>query len=289
MPSEVLPLLKEHGIRLSKSSGQHLVMDPAVLERMVGYAELSRDDTVLEIGTGLGNLTELLAERAGKVISVERDKRLLDIAREKLRNHSNIKLILGDALKIKLPDFQKVVANIPYAISSDLTFRLLERRFKLAVLMYQKEFAERLVGIPGSEDYGRLTVNVYYRAKAELLDEVPREVFFPQPEVTSTIVRLWPREPPFKVVDERVFSNLTRALFQHRRQRVRNALLHSFEEVFPGSGLAKDKRRALIDETLPKDFSESRVMDMKPEDIGKIANVLSETSDSSGKNLRPKS
>jgi 16S rRNA (adenine1518-N6/adenine1519-N6)-dimethyltransferase len=255
MSGELLTLLKERGIRLSKRSGQHLVMDPTVLERMVEYAELSRDDTVLEIGAGLGNLTELLAARAGKVRAIEKDKRLLDLAMEKLRNQANIKLILGDALKVSLPDFQKVVANIPYSISSDLTFKLLEKRFRLAVLMYQKEFAERLVAKPGSENYGRLTVNVYYRATAELLDDVPPEAFFPQPEITSTIVRIRPRGPPFNVENERVFSSLTRALFQHRRQRVRNALLHSFEEVFPIKGLKKDKRRALVDKALPKELS----------------------------------
>lgn len=289
MLSEVLPLLKEHGIRLSKRSGQHLVMDPTVLERMVEYAELSRDDTVMEIGAGTGNLTELLARRAGRVVAVEKDKQLFDLARERLRGQSNVKLILGDALKIDLPDFQKVVANIPYAISSDLTFRLLEKNFKLAVLMYQKEFAERLVAKPGSGNYSRLTVNVYCRATAELLDEVPPEAFFPQPEITSTIVRIRPREPPFKIENERVFSSLTRALFQHRRQRVRNALLHSFEEVFSWKGLEKDKRRALVDEALPKELSEARVMDLPPEKIGEIANFLAKSSDLRGGGPGPKS
>jgi len=289
MSSELLTLLKARGVRLSKRSGQHLVVDPTVLERMIEYAELSRDDTVLEIGAGLGNLTELLAARAGDVVAIEKDKRLIDLAREKLRGHANVKLILGDALKVPLPDFQKVVANIPYSISSDLTFKLLEKRFQLAVLMYQKEFAERLVAKPSSENYGRLTVNVYYRATAELLDEVPPEAFLPQPEIISTIVRLRPRGPPFNVKNEHVFSSLTRALFQHRRQRVRNALLHSFDEVFPRKGLEKDKRRTLIDETLPKEFSNTRVMDLTPEEIGAIANLLAVSPDLRGDNPRPKS
>ncbi|MEW5994653.1 MAG: rRNA adenine N-6-methyltransferase family protein, partial [Candidatus Zixiibacteriota bacterium] len=163
--SEVLIELERSGIRLSKREGQHLVMDPALLERMVEYGEISQEDTVLEIGAGVGNITELLARRAGKVIAVEKDARLYRLTKARLRKTRNVELVLGDALKIPMPEFNKVVANIPYSISSDLTFSLLERPFKLAVLMYQKEFARRLVAEPGSDDYGRLTVNVYCKAK----------------------------------------------------------------------------------------------------------------------------
>ncbi|TEU15452.1 MAG: 16S rRNA methyltransferase, partial [Hadesarchaea archaeon] len=158
--------------------------------------------------------------------------------------------------------------------SSDITFRLLKRKFELAILMYQREFAERLVAKPGSDDYGRLTVNAYYRASVELLGEVPPEAFFPQPKVTSAIVRLKPREPPFDVADESMFFNVVRALFQHRRQRVRNALYRSFGEVFPGVKVSKVKRRATIDQKLPKALAETPVIDLAPEKFGVIANLL---------------
>ena len=271
---QTLALLRKHGIRLSKRAGQHQVIDPIVLEQMVDYAELSCDDLVLEVGAGIGNLTLLLARRAGMVISVERDRRLIKVLGERLRGHSNVELLCGDALRIELPKFNKVVANLPYGISSDITFRLLEHKFELAVLMYQREFAERLVARSGSDDYGRLTVNAYYRASVELLEEVPPEAFFPQPKVTSAIVRLRPREPPFKAKKEQVFFNVVRALFQHRRQRVRNALYRSFGEVFLGVKISKAKRRAMIDQRLPKALAEARVMDLAPEKFGVIANLL---------------
>jgi 16S rRNA (adenine1518-N6/adenine1519-N6)-dimethyltransferase len=274
MLSETLELLREHGIRLSKRTGQQQVVDAGILERMVDYAEVSRSDVVLEIGAGIGNLTLLLAQRADEVIAVERDKRLIKILKKRLEKYPNVELLCGDALRVQLPEFKKVVANLPYSISSDITFRLLERKFELAVLMYQREFAKRLVAKPGSDDYSRLTVNVHYRASVELLDEVPPEAFFPQPKVTSSIVRLRPREPPFKVRDERIFFNAVRALFQHRRQRVRNALYHSFEEVLPKSCLSKAERRKLIDEKIPKELSETRVMDLAPDKFAEIANLL---------------
>jgi 16S rRNA (adenine1518-N6/adenine1519-N6)-dimethyltransferase len=241
---------------------------------MVDYARLSHEDVVLEIGAGIGNLTRLLAQRAGKIISIERDRRFTNILREQLRGLSNVQIIYGDALRIELPKFNKVVANLPYGISSDITFRLLEQKFELAVLMYQQEFAERMVAKPGSDDYSRLTVNTYYRARVELLGEVPPEAFVPQPKVTSAIVRLSPREPPFEVVDEKIFFDVVRALFQHRRQRVRNALCHSFDEVFPKRHLSKSERRVFIDKKLPHEIAEARVMDLEPEEFGAIADRL---------------
>ena len=275
MLNQTLATLHRYGIRLSKRAGQHHVVDPTVLEKMVDHAHLSSEDVVLEIGAGMGNLTMLLAQRAGKVISLERDRRFVRVLCEQLKGFSNVQIVQGDALRIELPKFNKVVANLPYGISSDITFRLLKHKFELAVLMYQQEFAKRLVAKPGSDDYGRLTVDAYYRTQVELLDEVPPEAFVPQPKVTSAIVRLRPREPPFEVKSERVFSNVVRALFQHRRQRVRNALYHSFDEVFPKRHLSKFERRALIDEKLPQDIAEARVIDLEPEKFGTIADCLS--------------
>ncbi len=274
MLNQTLTLLRKHGIRLSKRAGQHQVIDPIVLERMMDYAELSHDDIVLEIGAGTGNLTCLLAQRAGKVIAVERDRRFVEILRERLKDCPNVELLCGDALRIEFPEFNKVVANLPYSISSDITFRLLERDFSSAVLMYQREFAERLVAKPGSDEYSRLTVNVYYRAEVELLEEVPPTAFVPQPKVTSSIVRLSPREPPFEVVGKDMFFRVVRALFQHRRQRVRNALHHSFGEIFPDKGMSKAERRSMIDRSLPRGLAEAHVMDLPPEKFGEIADCL---------------
>jgi 16S rRNA (adenine1518-N6/adenine1519-N6)-dimethyltransferase len=274
MLDQTLATLRKYGIKLSRRAGQHQVVDPIVLEKMVDHARLSREDVVLEIGPGIGNLTRLLAQHAGKVISVERDRRFVRVLRAQLRSLRNVQIVHGDALRIEFPKFDKVVANLPYGISSDITFRLLEHKFELAVLMYQREFAERLVANPGSDSYSRLTVNTYYRAQVELLDEVPPEAFVPRPKVTSAIVRLRPREPPFQVKDEQIFFKVVRALFQHRRQRVRNALYHSFEEVFPKKHLSKGERRMFIDEKLPDEIAEARVIDLEPKEFGSIADRL---------------
>ena len=274
MLNQTLATLRMYGIRPSKRSGQHHVVDPIVLEKMVDHAHISHEDVILEIGAGIGNLTRLIAQRAGKVISIERDRRFIRILHGQLRGLSNVQIVHGDALHIELPKFNKVVANLPYGISSDITFRLLEQKFEFAVLMYQQEFAERMVAKPGSDDYSRLTVNTYYRARVELLGKVPPEAFVPQPKVTSAIVRLSPREPPFEVADEKIFFNVIRALFQHRRQRVRNALCHSFDEVFPDVKLRKSQKRELLDKKLPEELVDVRVMDLAPEKFGKITDHL---------------
>ncbi|MEM2419256.1 MAG: 16S rRNA (adenine(1518)-N(6)/adenine(1519)-N(6))-dimethyltransferase RsmA, partial [Candidatus Hadarchaeales archaeon] len=178
---EVLKLLQRRGIRPSKRAGQHFLVVEDVLRRMVEYAELSPQDTVLEIGAGIGNLTTLLAERAGKVLALEKDRRLLPVLRERLSGYDNVELMNVDFLKAELPPFNKVVSNLPFQISSEATFRLLGMKFELAVLTYQREFARRLVASPGSEDYGRLTVAVGMRAEVELMEEVSPACFFPPP------------------------------------------------------------------------------------------------------------
>ena len=274
MGERTLALLRKYRIRPSKRAGQQQVIDIGLLGRMIGYAEVSGEDEVLEVGAGIGNLTRLLAGSARKVIAVERDGRFIKILREQLKGRPNVKIVHGDVLRIELPKFNKVVANLPYGISSEVTFRLLEHDFELAVLMYQWEFAERLIAHPGSTDYGRLTVNVYYRAEVELLEKVLPSAFLPQPKVFSAVVRLRPREPPFKVVDERMFFDVVRALFQHRRQKVRNALYHSFDQVFPDAKLRKSQKRELLDKKLPKEFTDVRVMDLEPEKFGEIADHL---------------
>jgi len=275
MLGQTLQLLRKYGVRLSKRAGQEHVIDSRVLQRMVAHAQLSRRDVVLEIGAGIGNLTRLLAERAGRVIAIESDPRLVEILRDRVEGSGNVEVIRGDALRVEFPSFNKVVANLPYLISSEITFRLLEHPFELAVLTYQKEFAQRLAAKPGSKEYGRLTVMAGYRASIELLEEIPPSAFFPRPKVASAVVRLTPRAKPFEVVDERMFSNVVKALFQHRRKRVRNALYHSFGEIFPGARMSKAEMRAFVDRKLPKGLAEARVMSLEPRRFGEIADLLS--------------
>ncbi|MEM3452534.1 MAG: 16S rRNA (adenine(1518)-N(6)/adenine(1519)-N(6))-dimethyltransferase RsmA [Candidatus Hadarchaeum sp.] len=274
MLTETKRLLCRDGIWLDRRLGQNQVIDASILKKMIDYAEVTKNDKVLEIGAGVGNLTVMLAEAAGTVTAIERDKKLIRILKERLKGRTNVKVLQGDALEMELPEFNKIVSNLPFSISSRITFKLLGLKFDIAVLMFQKEFAERLVASPGSKNYGRLTVNVYYRAKAELLDEVPPSAFFPQPKVSSAIVRLKPRQPPFEIKDEQLFSRVVRALFQHRNQRVRNALLHSFSEIFPKTKMTKNEIKSFIGSTLPGKFLEARVPELTPEDLGEITNLL---------------
>ncbi len=270
-------ILNKYGIRLSKGKGQSHLVDREVLERIVEYADVSERDEVLEIGPGIGNLTRFLLERAGKLNVVEKDNRLIEVLRDRFGESENLKIIRGDVLEVKLPDFEKVVANLPYSISSPVTFRIIERDFDLAVLMYQKEFAERMVASPGSSQYSRLSVGVSYHGEAEILEEVPPDKFLPPPQVNSAIVRFEPRSPSFKVDDEDLFFKVIRGTFGHRRKKLRNGLVYSFEEIFPGAdGFSRARKRKVIDESVPEKFAERRPENITPEEFAIVSNSLNE-------------
>lgn len=268
-------LLRKHELWLSKDRGQSHVVDEGLLKRMVSYANLFQDDVVLEIGPGIGNLTLLLVQEAGKVVAIESDEQLVEVLRQRTADRSNLEIIFGDVLEVELPRFDKVVSNLPFSISSEITFKLLDQDFELGVLMYQKEFAQRMIASPGLSDYSRLTVNVAYRADARILEKVPPSAFFPQPEVESAIVELRPCRPPFDVKDEKLFFRIVRAAFQHRRKKMRNALCYSFEAVFPDLKLSKSEKLAFIDKRLPKKLKNARVEELTPEELGELANMFS--------------
>jgi 16S rRNA (adenine1518-N6/adenine1519-N6)-dimethyltransferase len=238
-----------------------------LLRRLISYASINKNDTVLEVGAGLGFLTQLLSSECKKVIAVEVDPKLARILREQLHNLQSVDLIKGDILKISLPSFTKVVSAPPYSISSPLLFRLLESKFDCAVLILQKEFAERLAASVGSKDYGRLTVNIYYKADVELLDYVPRKMFYPPPDVDSMMVSLKPREPPFQVENKEVFFELVQVLFIQRNKKVRNALipfLHKRE-------IKRKEALELADSTIYRD---KRVRELAPEDFAILTKEL---------------
>lgn len=203
-----------------KKKGQHFLVDRDIIERIVGYAELAEGDRVLEIGPGTGNLTEALAASAGHVFAVEIDPGL---ASDLLGRFRNVSVIRGDALRVELPDYNKIVSNLPYQISTKITFRLLSRPFQLAVLMYQREFAKRMLARPGTEEYGRLGMVVGYFCEAKILEIVPRSAFRPMPEVASAIVGLHPRRKR-PDVDAGIFIKFAEGLFNNRRKKIKKAL-----------------------------------------------------------------
>ncbi len=238
--------------------GQHFLIDEAIAKREVAYAALTSDDVVLEIGPGKGIITRLLAQHAHQVVAIELDARL--VLQLTPRLPGNVTLIHGDAVEVDLatlPRFTKIVSNLPFQISSPITFKLLEYPFSKAILIYQKDFADRLVAEPGSKEYSRLTIGVYYKAHCKILEQVPRTSFSPPPQVDSSIVELIPRtRPPFEVADERFFFELTKQLFNHRRKKIRYTITSLFGDH----------------EELP--YLEERVETLTPEQVGELSTLL---------------
>jgi 16S rRNA (adenine1518-N6/adenine1519-N6)-dimethyltransferase len=274
---EVRAVLESIGKRANKRLGQNFLLDDSVVKRQVGFADLSSKDTVLEIGPGLGNLTEVLLKTGAKVVAVEQDAEFCRFLTRRFGDR--LQLVQADAVKAFLPEFNKVVSNLPYQISSPITFKLLDIGFDVAVLMLQREFAERMVAKPRSEDYGRLSVGVYYRAECEILMSVHPHAFWPQPKVESCVVRLVPKKPPFAVKDKDAFFRVTKAIFSHRRKKIMNSLL-SDPAVAPMIGSIE---KALLGR-LP--YASSRAEELSPEMIGELTDALLELSASSGKTVR---
>lgn len=274
---EVRAVLESIGKRANKRLGQNFLLDDSVVKRQVGFADLSSKDTVLEIGPGLGNLTEALLKTGAKVVAVEQDAEFCRFLARRFGDR--LQLVQADAVKAFLPEFNKVVSNLPYQISSPITFKLLDIGFDVAVLMLQREFAERMVAKARSDDYGRLSVGVYYRADCEILMSVHPHAFWPQPKVDSCVVRLVPKKPPFEVKDKDAFFMVTKAIFAHRRKKIVNSLLTD-PAVAPMVGSVE--KGSL--EKLP--YASSRAEELSPEMIGELADALFELSASSERTAR---
>jgi len=266
---EIKRTLRLHGLSPKRWMGQNFLVDEEVIEKLIDYASPETDETVLEIGAGLGFLTRRLAETCDRVVAVEADRRLARILGANLKRFKNVRIICGDIFKVRLPEFHKVVSTPPYNISSKLVLWLLKNRgMKLAVLTFQDEFARRLAAPVGSRDYGRLTVTAYYHAEVKALDKVPKTSFYPSPKVDSRITLIKPRPPPFKVQDFNLFSELVKSLFTQRKRKVRKGIMPFLRSV----GLDKEDARELAKSIR---FSEVRVKDLAPEDFGLLSDELS--------------
>lgn len=238
---------------------------------MIDYGSLNSNDIVLDIGAGLGFLTRLMAKQCKTVIAVEAQAELVEALRVNLANASNVNIMSGNVLRLGIPEFNKVVSIPPYGLSSRLLPWLFERNFDCAVLVFQKEFADRLTAHVGSKAYGWLSVLTYYHAQVGLLDVVPKSSFYPQPKIDSIIIRLTPKKPPpFKLKNETLFSQLTRFLFTQRNKKLRSAALSFFRNW---KGMQKNNAAKAADE-LPS--SDKRVRELAPEDFGVLANVIDE-------------
>ncbi len=264
----VKAILRSHGLKPKKKLGQHFLLDNRLMERLADHAVLGKRDVVLDVGAGLGFLSEVLARRSGAVLAVEIDRGLVRVLRERLAQYRNVSVLEGDIFKVELPSFNKTVSAPPYNIISKLIFWLLDKPgLELAVLVVQEELARRLVAEPGTDDYGRLTITAYYRADVELLEPVPRDRFWPQPDVDSMAVKLVKRPPPFRVEDEALFLALVRGLFAHRNKTVRRALRLALATLGMDEQAARDIAQA-------SPHAGRRVRELMPEDVAEIANYV---------------
>lgn len=236
-PIRTRGILEKYGFSFKKSLGQNFLIDTNILKRIVDFAELSEDIGAIEIGPGIGALTEQLARSSKKVVAFEIDQRLLPILAETLSPYSNVKVIHQDVLKAdvaKVIDEEftdckdiMVVANLPYYVTTPIIMKIIEEHLPIRgiVVMLQKEVADRISAKPGTKDYGSLSIAIQYYTKAETVMIVPKTVFVPQPNVDSAVVRLTRlEEPSVSVKDEDFFFQVTRASFAQRRKTLLNNL-----------------------------------------------------------------
>ncbi len=230
----------------SRRLGQNFLTNQDTASQIVSLAELSRIDTVIEPGAGFGTLTELLEKVAGRVFAVEKDRRLVALLRARFTTSPIVQIIEGDVLKVPLPNYNRLVGTPPYNISSKLILHLLASNFEAAHIVLQKEFGQRLLAKPGTEDYGRLSVVAQRKLRIISLLQVPRTAFDPRPKVDSMLLRLEPR-PSTTTADEAVFNDLIRGIFVQRRRLVRGAMGHYLDQK-----LGRESARILLKRlTLP--------------------------------------
>jgi 16S rRNA (adenine1518-N6/adenine1519-N6)-dimethyltransferase len=275
-PRDPDALLRRAGVRGNPDRDQHFLVDDRVLDRVPTYLPETADAShLLEIGGGTGALTDrLLAtarDRAGddaRVTVIERDPDLAAFLREEFAaavDAGALDVVEGDALEVDLPEFTACVSNLPYGASSEIAFRLLPEG-KPLVLMFQKEFAERMAADPGTDDYGRLSVTAGHYADVEVVETVPPAAFSPPPAVDSAIVRTTPRDPDYTVADEAFFLDFVKAVFTQRRKTVRNAIRNTAHI----SGL--DDPDAVV-EAAPEDLLGKRAGDLSPAEFARLAGI----------------
>ena len=249
-PQRTIEVIKKYEFCFQKKFGQNFLIDGHVLDKIIAGAGVTKDDMVLEIGPGIGTMTQYLAEAAGKVVAVEIDRNLLPILQETLADYGNVKVIHADVLSLDLEKLVqeenggrpiKVVANLPYYITTPIIMALFEQHVPLAnvTVMVQTEVAARMKSGPGSKDYGALSLAVQYYAEPYIVANVPCNCFMPRPNVDSAVIRLTRyEEPPVQVKDEKMLFKIIRASFNQRRKTLQNGLNNSSELNFTKDQIA---------------------------------------------------
>lgn len=266
-------ILKKYGLRANKKLGQNFLINEEIINQIIEKADVNKNDTIIEIGPGLGSLTAKLLENANKVIAIELDSNMSNILKERFCLYDNFELIEKDVLKVDLNeivekyDSVKVVANLPYYITTPIIMKLLEERLKLKsiTVMVQKEVGERFCAVPNSKEYGAITISINYYTKPEIIIDVPKENFEPMPEVDSCVIKLDVRNvPPVELKNEKDFFNLIKAGFSQRRKTINNSLA--------SMGISKEKIKNVL-EKLSID-SKLRAENLTMEQFADISNNM---------------
>ena len=245
-PEVVHYICKRFDIKMSKKLGQNFLIKRGIVDEIVHAAELTPGEPVLEVGPGIGTLTQGLAQSGADVTAIELDRRLLEVLDTTLASYDNVRIVHGDVLKLDVPTIMnhkpfKVVANLPYYITTPIIMSLLESKLPIErlVVMVQKEVALRMVAKPGTKDYGALSVAVQYYTEPDIVLDVPPKSFLPAPAVTSSVIRCVLRDkPPVDVIDEKLFFRVVKAGFAQRRKR--------FSNTMKTTGLSKDRIEELL-------------------------------------------
>ena len=250
-PQETIAVLQRYGFNFQKKYGQNFLIDTHVLDKIIGAAEIGKDDFVLEIGPGIGTMTQYLAEAAREVVAVEIDTKLIPILEDTLKEYDNVTVLNEDILKVDIRKIAeeknggkpiKVVANLPYYITTPIIMGLFESEVPLdsITVMVQKEVADRMQVGPGTKDYGALSLAVQYYAEPYIVANVPPNCFIPRPNVGSAVIRLTRyQEPPVQVKDPKLMFKLIRASFNQRRKTLQNGLNNSPEISFSKEEITK--------------------------------------------------
>jgi len=276
-----IEVLQKYGFRFQKKFGQNFLINPSVLEDIIAAAEVTKEDFVLEIGPGIGTMTQYLCESAREVVAVEVDRNLIPILEDTLSEYDNVTVLNEDILKVDIAKLAqeknagkpiKVVANLPYYITTPIIMGLFESHVPLEsiTIMVQKEVADRMQEGPGSKDYGALSLAVQYYAKPEIMLEVPPSCFMPQPKVGSAVIRLTRHEkPPVEVKSEKLLFQVIRASFNQRRKTLVNGLSN-----FGAFGLTKEVLQACIEDLGVSGTIRGEALTL--EQFAKLSNIIYE-------------
>jgi 16S rRNA (adenine1518-N6/adenine1519-N6)-dimethyltransferase len=255
------------GIPPLKRFGQHFLVDKAVRERLIELAELTANDTVLEVGPGLGFLTAALIRSAGHIIAIEKDRTLAAYLKNKFSHQPNITVLEGDALTISIPEGAKVVSSPPYNISSRLVLHIMNSKFKLASLLLQEEFVKRLAATSGSRDYGRISVMLQCKARAEYDRKVPRSAFYPTPKVDSALVAIRPITDTLHIKNQQLFVDTVRVLFTQRRRKLRGVLTKYLKARYQTKSSEILRLVTIFDK---------RIYELTPNDLATLSNQITD-------------